>query len=418
MTNRQFIFVPARVQIAQQGNIVLRSIFAVVAMVCYASAGGADTTTIPQVQAPQITAPSHSIVEFGAKGDGVNDDTNAIQKAIDSFAEGGTILFPKGVYKCTRQIYANRANIQLWGYGGAVLYADNWDNQAVMLDAPNASIFGFTLTTKADHGRQQATRHSRIVLRSTGNQVVDNDVKGASAAGIVAHGGRNFLVARNTVEGTLADAIHITAGASDGRIIGNRVRNSGDDMIAIVSYLKHLDLVNNILIDGNDVQQQNWGRGISVVGGQNITIRNNKIRYTNHGAAILINAEKFYDTFGVRNVLVEKNVVEYVQTMPGVRRTGQGAIDVNGQNLTVIDVLVRENSIRKTGRDGVFVRGESCRIGIANNTMSDIGGDPIHISTAPSDECTVACNGNVENNKATGNLRCKGAVPSVTGASL
>jgi len=42
-----------------------------------------------------------SVKNFGAKGDGIADDTNAIQKAIDTVykAGGGTVFFPKGSYK-------------------------------------------------------------------------------------------------------------------------------------------------------------------------------------------------------------------------------------------------------------------------------------------------------------------------------
>ena len=39
-----------------------------------------------------------SIKEFGAVGDGVHDDTTAIQTAIDFLPEGGRLYFPEGVY--------------------------------------------------------------------------------------------------------------------------------------------------------------------------------------------------------------------------------------------------------------------------------------------------------------------------------
>ncbi|MCX7825852.1 MAG: glycoside hydrolase family 55 protein, partial [Verrucomicrobiae bacterium] len=39
---------------------------------------------------------------FGAKGDGLADDTAAIQKAVDSSV--GRVSFPKGVYRITKPI--------------------------------------------------------------------------------------------------------------------------------------------------------------------------------------------------------------------------------------------------------------------------------------------------------------------------
>ncbi|MFC5652870.1 right-handed parallel beta-helix repeat-containing protein [Paenibacillus solisilvae] len=40
--------------------------------------------------------------DFNAHGDGIHDDTNAIQAAIDSVAKGGTIVIPPGVYKISK----------------------------------------------------------------------------------------------------------------------------------------------------------------------------------------------------------------------------------------------------------------------------------------------------------------------------
>ncbi len=58
-----------------------------------------------------------SAAEFGAKGDGVADDSAAIQAAIDKAANGGDILFvPPGRYRLTRTIYA-WPGVRIFGYG-------------------------------------------------------------------------------------------------------------------------------------------------------------------------------------------------------------------------------------------------------------------------------------------------------------
>ena len=46
-----------------------------------------------------------SVLNFGAKGDGVTDDTEAIQAALNS---GGDIYFPAGRYKVTQQLTATK----------------------------------------------------------------------------------------------------------------------------------------------------------------------------------------------------------------------------------------------------------------------------------------------------------------------
>lgn len=47
---------------------------------------------------PKLVLPFVNVKMFGAKGDGVTDDTQSIQKAINSINQG-TIFFPKGTYR-------------------------------------------------------------------------------------------------------------------------------------------------------------------------------------------------------------------------------------------------------------------------------------------------------------------------------
>lgn len=58
-----------------------------------------------------------NVTSFGAKGDGINDDTNAIQAAINAAAGAGNVVYmPSGVYKTTHTI-AIATNIWLRGAG-------------------------------------------------------------------------------------------------------------------------------------------------------------------------------------------------------------------------------------------------------------------------------------------------------------
>ena len=67
-----------------------------------------------------VIMPTISVTDYGAKGNGVADDSLAIQNALSSLANGGTIIFPKGTYKVNNALlfYSNQT---LWFEIGAVI---------------------------------------------------------------------------------------------------------------------------------------------------------------------------------------------------------------------------------------------------------------------------------------------------------
>lgn len=89
---------------------------------------GADPTTVQDKLREFV-----SVKDFGAVGDGVADDTVAIQEAITAMGQirnltrGGTVYFPAGTYKITDTLFVLFDNITLVGdsNGGSIITADN-----------------------------------------------------------------------------------------------------------------------------------------------------------------------------------------------------------------------------------------------------------------------------------------------------
>src|SRR5947209_8344268 len=77
-----------------------------------------------------LAGAANSVLDFGAKGDGIAKDTAAIQRAIDSAASqgGGTVIVPPGRY-VSGTIHL-KSNITL-----------HLDNGAVLLASPENSDF-------------------------------------------------------------------------------------------------------------------------------------------------------------------------------------------------------------------------------------------------------------------------------------
>lgn len=81
-----------------------------------------------------------SVKDFGAVGDGVTDDTSAIQAAIQSLGGvGGSIYFPIGEYLCDNNLTCNKLNVRFFGETGG-----NATNQTA--GALYASAIRFTQT--------------------------------------------------------------------------------------------------------------------------------------------------------------------------------------------------------------------------------------------------------------------------------
>lgn len=87
----------------------------------------------------------YNIKDFGAKGDGVHLDTDAVNAAISAAAEkgGGTVYFPAGEYLCFS--IRLKSNIALYIDQGAVIIAANMDEVKGGYDAPEPNIWGDSL---------------------------------------------------------------------------------------------------------------------------------------------------------------------------------------------------------------------------------------------------------------------------------
>ncbi len=59
----------------------------------------------------------YCVTDYGVKGDGVTDDTEAIQAIFDMLEDGGTVYFPSGKYWVTKSLYVKTNNTTIYGNG-------------------------------------------------------------------------------------------------------------------------------------------------------------------------------------------------------------------------------------------------------------------------------------------------------------
>lgn len=276
--------------------------------------------------------PEVDVRNFGAIADDDRPDDDAIRRALATLPPGSVLVLPPGRYIQAHSLVIDRPGVTLRGVE-ATLQATDPHDHALVLQADATGVLGLRLTARPER-RGDRPEQSRLVLRGAGQRVRDVRIDGAASAGVLVLGASDFAITGTEVRGTLADGIHVTGASHRGCILGNRVRDAGDDLISVVSYEADAAPVRDVLVAGNEVAGGRWGRGLSVVGGEHITLRDNRIADVLRAAGILIAREGSWHTRGVDEVRVEGNRLERIGRPQDAARaagapTGHAAVEVH-----------------------------------------------------------------------------------------
>ena len=284
------------------------------------------------------------------------DDTTGLKTAIAALKTGDTLVIPAGV-TCQHSdvLELKTPGVHLSGPG--TLIATNEARSAVWLNADNIVVEG-GLTLKAVNvtKRWNATQQHKLWLANshTGITVQDTTIDGSAAAGIFINGASNFTLNRVTVLNSMADGIHMTNGSHHGTVRDAVVRGAGDDGVAVVSYLSNPQATHDIQVINPKVYANTWGRGVSVVGGYNITYSNIYVEAANAAAVYIVQTSAkdgvaaSWDTHNVDNVKVTGGTLVNANTNSTVNN---GAILVNAggpTGHTVTNVAISNLTIKDT----------------------------------------------------------------------
>lgn len=318
------------------------------------------------------------------------DQADMLQRALDALQPGQRLIFAPGRYVIGRSLVVRQPNVVLSGYG-ATLIATTPDDQTIEMRGDGTTLVGFRL---AGTGTTRLTTPASTKVEVTGRgvQVLDNVIDGGAGAGIFVFGGADVAIVGNEVLSTLADGIHMTHGSHNVLVQGNVVRGTGDDMIAVVSYQAEGVLTRNVLITGNSLEGNPWGRGITVVGGANVTISNNIVRNVQVSSGILVAQEDSNRTAGSSDIRIESNSIADIQTATGRLDprpiTQQAAIEVSTWSGSVSRVTVIGNRVSHARFDGIRLWGNVSGVRLADNKLSEIGGMPVRID--PAHDCATS----------------------------
>lgn len=111
-----------------------------------------ETSFLPHIKNDYVTPQM-----FGAKGDGITDDTNAFQRL-----NGKTVYIPEGVYIVSSVIYSNSTRIRGAGIGKATIkQALNCNKDMItFVDAPNSELIDVLLLGRDNDTNENKSIHT------------------------------------------------------------------------------------------------------------------------------------------------------------------------------------------------------------------------------------------------------------------
>ncbi len=322
------------------------------------------------------------------------DNTASLQAAFDALQPGQTLNLAPGTYQHSGVLTISTPNVTI-NANGATLQATNDTTSAVKITGNGVSLSNLNLTAPLTGSRYSNLDQNSLDIMADNVTVNNVTVTGSAAAGVFVYGASGFTLTNITVQNTRADGIHMTNGANNGHLDNITTKWTGDDGIAVVSYSADTGPCHDIVINSPTVNGTTWGRGISVVGGNNITYTNINVSAT-YAAGIYIASEgaPWYTT-SVNNVQINGGTVTAANTSTDVVHgavliyAGNPATTIN--NVTISGLTIADTPTTAYRNTGIIVdAGKVNNITLTNITLKNTTLAPLLTSNVPAGSYTTS----------------------------
>ncbi|MFC6129408.1 right-handed parallel beta-helix repeat-containing protein [Mycolicibacterium llatzerense] len=236
------------------------------------------------------------------------DDTASLQAQFDALVPGATLTLEPRTYHHSGMLTVRTPNITING-NGATITATNDETSAVDILGDGITVTNVTLSAPTEGKRWMGEQQHKLVVKGQQATISNVTVVGSAGAGIYLSGAQHFVVRDVTIIGTRADGLHMTGGSAFGQVDNVKTDQTGDDGVAVVSYDHDSATCHDIVERNITVGSTRWGRGITVVGGNNVDIRHFSVANTSSAGIYIANEGNPFYTRSVERVTVADGTV-------------------------------------------------------------------------------------------------------------
>ncbi|MDF2515215.1 MAG: hypothetical protein K0R59_511 [Sphingobacterium sp.] len=353
-----------------------------------------------------------NVKDFGAKGNGIDDDGNSFQTAINSLKKGGVLLIPEGIYLIKRTLNV-KSNITIVGKGSKTKLQYRWPKFSIT----KKLLYGFLLTEASNvtfknfHIDGGASNYNQVILDDRKNQTWD--VNGAYHLFFIKpkfdFAVSDIYFERLELSNSFFDAIHTYARPADpgpkyktkNVFVNNCVfRSIGCHGIGV-------GLINNMTVKNSSFRRvglmkmlnSGYGSGMAVDasgGSENVKILNNSV----DGAAAGFKTETHENNGGryltSRNITISNNKIKNLYS--GSDYKIFYGIKANG-----INIIVKNNLIESFSH-GILIGKDASDCVISGNKILAKGDESVGIRCDKNGGGHVITDNQIKNSKTQGIL--------------
>lgn len=329
-----------------------------------------------------------SVKDFGAVGDGVTDDTAAIQAAANA-ASGQILIFPPGEYVVTNGFGMTGDGSIISGYGATLLYGATTAPffHCIRISGNNTAVLGIKIKSppglvRDDTGFGISAGVPAPGTSTFGLLIQDCIIEGVASAGIWVSNVDNCRVESNTVVNCLADGIHFSDGCDGIVVSGNTLLDNEDDNIAVVNDVAGAPYVSGFAITGNYINCGNTsavtGGGIVAIGATGGVIDGNTILNTVKGGVMCY---QWVDIFPTDLILISNNKISNCGRGTGPH-PGLGILLSESNNVTIQGNYISQIAHNASVSDnGAIVVKDGNIVVVSSNTFTGISTDGVVLTT-------------------------------------